>query len=228
MSIFQRITNLLRANINDLLDRAEDPEKMIKQMIMDMEEGVREGKVALAAAITEEKKLKAAYEENLEQANNWFTKAELALEKGEEELAREALKRRKTHEDNATSFKTQWEEQRKTVSSMREDVDALESKLAEAKAKKDILIARKRRAEASKKVNESLAGISKNNAFETFARMEEKIEHMEAQAQAAAEVRQDSLEERFAKLGDDKDVEDDLAALKARLAAKKTEGSANS
>lgn len=225
MSIFQRITNLLRANINDVLDRAEDPEKMIKQMIMDMEEGVREGKVALAAAITEEKKLKAAYEENLEQANNWFNKAELALEKGEEELAREALRRRKTHEDNANSFKSQWEEQRKTVSSMREDVDALESKMAEAKAKKDILIARQRRAEASKKVNESLAGISKNNAFETFAKMEEKIEHMEAQAQAAAEVRQASLEERFAKLGADKDVEDDLDALKARIAAKKNEGS---
>lgn len=225
MSIFQRITNLLRANINDVLDRAEDPEKMIKQMIMDMEEGVREGKVALAAAITEEKKLKAAYEENLEQANNWFNKAEFALEKGEEELAREALRRRKTHEDNANSFKSQWEEQRKTVSSMREDVDALESKMTEAKAKKDILIARQRRAEASKKVNESLAGISKNNAFETFAKMEEKIEHMEAQAQAAAEVRQDSLEERFGKLGADKDVEDDLDALKARIEAKKNEGS---
>lgn len=227
MSIFQRITNLLRANINDLLDRAEDPEKMIKQMIMDMEESVREGKVALAAAITEEKKLKAAYEENLEQANSWFNKAELAMEKGEENLAREALRRRKTHDDNGNSFKAQWEEQRKTVAAMREDVDALESKLAEAKAKKDILIARKRRAEASKKVNESLAGISKNNAFETFARMEEKIEHMEAQAQAAAEVRQDSLEERFARLGADKDVEDDLEALKARIAAKKGEGGSN-
>lgn len=222
MGIFDRVVTLVRSNINDLLDRAEDPEKVIKQMILDMEDSVREGKVALAAAITEEKKLKAAYEQNYQEAQEWYQKAELAMEKGEEELAREALKRRKTHEQNAESFKTQWETQRAQVASMREQLDQLDSKVAEANAKKDILIARKKRAEAAKKINESMAGIGKTaTAFETFNKMEDRINTLEAQAEAANEVRKSSLDERFAALGHDHEVEDDLAALRHKMAEKK-------
>lgn len=224
MGILDRITTLIRANINDLLDRAEDPEKMLNQMITDMEDSVRDGKVALAAAITEEKKLKAGWEENLAEEQKWLQKAELAIEKGAEDLAREALKRHNTHETNALSYKQQWEQQRHIVAQLREDLDQLDSKVAEARSKKELLIARKRRAEAAKKVNEQLAGIGKSaTAFENFEKMERKIEHMEAQAQAAAQVRQDSLEERFRKLNEGDDVESDLAALKAKIAAKKAE-----
>lgn len=221
MGIFDRVVTLVKSNINELLDRAEDPEKMIKQMILEMEDSVREGKIALAAAITEEKKLKAAYEQNEQEAQEWYEKAELALKRNEEDLAREALKRRKTHDENAQSFKTQWETQRTQVSAMREQLDTLESKVSEAKAKKDILIARKKRAEASKKINEQMAGIgSSATAFETFNRMEEKIGTLEAQADAAAEVNRSSLDERFAALDKDGGVDDDLAALKAKLAQK--------
>lgn len=222
MSVFQRIGTLLRANINELLDRAEDPEVMLKQMILDMEDSVREGKVALSLAITEEKKLRASYEENLSKAQSWMEKAELAVEQGADDLAREALKRSKTAETNAETAKSQWEQQRQMVAQMREDLDTLESRVAEAKSKKDILIARQRRAEATKKVQEQLAGIGKNqSAFDTFERMEEKVEHLEAQASAAMEIRRDSLDERLNRLGADKDVEDDLAALKQKVAEKK-------
>lgn len=222
MSILQRITTLIRANINDLLDRAEDPEKVLKQMILDMEESVREGKIALAAAIAEETKLKAAYEENLKKAQEWLEKAELAVEKGEEDLAREALRRRKTAEQNAEAAKSQWEEQRKVCAQLRENLEVLESRVADAKARKDLLIARKKRAEAAKKVHEQLAGLTRaQSAFETFEKMEEKIEAIEAQAQAAAQVQRDSLEERLERLGEEDELEDDLQALRAKVAEKK-------
>lgn len=221
MGILSRIGTLVRSNINDLIDRAEDPEKIIKQIILDMEESVRDGKVALASTITEEKKLKAIYEENLQKHSEWMEKAELAVEKGDDNLAREAIRRAKTHESNADSAKTQWEEQRKVVASLREDLDTLESKLNEAKAKKELLIARQRRAEAQRKVAEQMSGMKKGaNAFDTFDRMEEKVSHMEAQAQAAAEVGSDSIEERFKALEKNDDVDDVLAALKAKKAPK--------
>ncbi|BDG61274.1 PspA/IM30 family protein [Caldinitratiruptor microaerophilus] len=226
MGILQRISTLIRANLNDLLDRAEDPEKVLKQMILDMEESVREGKIALAAAIAEETKLKAAYEENLKKAQEWLEKAELAVEKGEEDLAREALRRRKTAEQNAEAAKAQWEEQRRVCAQLRENLETLESRVADAKARKDLLIARKKRAEAAKKVHEQLAGLTRaQSAFETFEKMEEKIESLEAQAQAAAQVQRDSLEERLARLGEDDELEEDLAALKERVAQKKSGGS---
>lgn len=226
MGILQRISTLIRANLNDLLDRAEDPEKVLKQLILDMEESVREGKIALAAAIAEETKLKAAYEENLKKAQEWLEKAELAVEKGEEDLAREALRRRKTAEQNAEAAKAQWEEQRKVCAQLRENLETLESRVADAKARKDLLIARKKRAEAAKKVHEQLAGLTRaQSAFETFEKMEEKVESLEAQAQAAAQVQRDSLEERLARLGEDDELEEDLAALKERVAQKKSGGS---
>ncbi|MCG0239733.1 MAG: PspA/IM30 family protein [Firmicutes bacterium] len=225
MGIFQRIANLIRANVNELLDRAEDPEKLLKQMILDMEESVREGKIALAAAIAEETKLKARYEEQIQKAQEWLEKAERAVEKGEEDLARESLRRRRTAEQMAEQAKAQWEEQRRVVAQLREHLETLESRLAEAKAKKDLLIARKRRAEAAKKVHEQLAGLTRSqSAFETFEKMEEKIAHLEAQAEAAKRVQEDSLEERLRRLGEDEEIEEDLAALKARLQERHQEG----
>lgn len=219
MSIFQRIGTLIRSNINDLLDRAEDPEKMIKQVILDMEASVKDGKIALAAAITEEKKLKALYEDNLKKHEEWMAKASLAVEKGDDDLAREAIRRAKTHENNADQMKGQYEAQRAAVSQLRSDLDSLESKLTEAKAKKEVLIARHRGALAQKKIAEQTAGLSsKTSAFDTFSRMEEKVAHAEAQAQAAMELNTDSLEERFKALERDEGVEDILAALKAKKA----------
>jgi len=217
MGILSRVSSLLKANINDLIDRAEDPEKMIKQLIMDMEEGLREAKVAVAAAITEEKKLQQALGENRDQAQKWYAKAELALTKGEEELAREALRRKKIHDENLASFTAQHEEQVKVVAKLKEQLYQLETKLDEAKRKKETLIARHKRAKAQKQIAESLAGISKDNVFAAFERMEDKVENLEAQAQAAEEVQTDTLDDRFAKLGADDDIEAELAKMKEKL-----------
>ena len=227
MSIIQRLTTLIRANINDLIDKAEAPEKMIKQMITDMESSVRDAKVALAATIAEEKKLQMAYEENLNQSKTWYDRAELAVTRGDDELAKEALRRRSAYEETAVGLKGQVEKQREAVAQLREGVAQLESKLAEANAKKDLLIARQRRAQAEKKVNEQLAGMTKQvSAFETFDRMEKKVADLEAQAAAAGEITRDSLEDKFKALekdARDQEVEDDLAALKAKLTGQKEE-----
>lgn len=224
MSIFQRVSDLIRANISDLLDKAEDPEKMIKQMIEDMESSVREAKVALASTIAEEKKLQASYEENLSQSKSWYDKAELAMSRGDEELAKEALRRRKMYEDTANGLKGQVEAQRAAVNQLRDGVAQLENKLAEANAKKDLLIARQHRAMAERKVNEQLAGIGKSaTAFSTFDRMEKKVADMEARAAAAGEVNKDSLDDKFKALEKDaheSEIDSDLAALKAKLQPK--------
>lgn len=222
MSIFKRIGDMIRANINDLLDRAEDPEKMLKQMILDMEESVREGKVALAQAIAQGNILKAQYEEQSKKAQEWYQKAEFALARGDEGLARECLNRKKNADQAAQAAKAQLEEHEKAVAQARMDLDALEGKVSQARERMQLLIARQRSAEASKKVNEQLAGISREtSAFDTFDRMESKIERLEAEARAAKMVQSDSLEERLAKLGADQEVEDELAALKAKLEQKK-------
>ncbi len=217
MGILQRITMLAKANINALLDKAEDPEVMIEQILRDMKESYHEAKVQVAAAITEEKKLKQKAEENADLAAKWMQKAELAVNAGDDALAREALKRKQDHDSMARSFQAQWEEQVKVVGELKEALTELESKIAEAERKKDMLIARSKRAKAAKQIHETMAGISKNSAFEAFERMEDKVEHIEAQAQAAKEVDTDTLEEKFARLEGDQSVEDELAALKARL-----------
>lgn len=228
MGILQRISNILRSNINDLLDKAEDPEKMIKQMIEDMESSVREAKVALADSIAEEKKLQMSYEENLAQSKQWFDRAELAVGRGDDDLAKEALRRRGTYEQTAMGLKEQVAKQHEACNQLRDGVAQLESRLAEANAKKDLLIARQHRAAAERKVNEQLAGVSKSaSAFDTFDRMEKKVTDMEAHAQAALEVNKDTLEDKFKELdrgAHDQQVDDDLAALKAKLAAKKDQG----
>lgn len=222
MSIFKRIGDLVRANINELLDRAEDPEKMLKQMILDMEESVREGKIALAQAIAQGNILKAQYEDQSKKGLEWYQKAEFALAKGDEGLARECLTRKKNADQAAQAARTQLDEHELAITQARADLDALESKVSQAKDKMQLLVARQRSAEASKKVNEQLAGITRSaNAFDTFDRMEDKIERLEAEAKAAKMVQSDSLEERLNKLGGDQGVEDDLSALKAKLEQKK-------
>ncbi len=217
MGILQRITMLARANINALLDKAEDPEVMIEQILRDMKESYHEAKVQVTAAITEEKKLKQKAGENADLAARWMQKAELAVNAGDDDLAREALKRKQDYDGMAKSFQAQWEEQVKAVTELKEALTELESKIAEAERKKDMLIARSKRAKATKQIHETMAGISKNSAFEAFDRMEDKVEHTEAQAQAAKEVDTDTLEEKFARLEGDRNVDDELSALKTRL-----------
>jgi len=217
VSLLDRVGNLLRANINDLLDRAEDPEKMIKQYILDMQNQLIQVKTQVAAAIADEQKLYQRYLQNQEEADNWQKKAELAVSKGQDDLAKQALQRRNSFQSVADGFKAQYEEQKQQVEVLKSALEKLELKLEEAERKKDLLIARSRRADAERQIHDTLAGIGQGGALEGFERMEEKVQEKEARARAAAELDTDTLEDKFAALEKEGDVDKQLEELKAKL-----------
>lgn len=215
--LLDRVGTLVRANLNDLIDRAEDPEKMIKQAIIDMNNNLIQVKTQVAAAIADEQKLYNHYLENQEQATQWQKKAELAIAKDADDLAREALTRRNSYQSVADGFKVQYDEQHKQVQLLKDALTQLTAKIEEAERKKDLLIARSRSAKAQQQIHDTMAGIGKSRAFEGFDRMEEKVADQEARARAAAELDRDTLEDKFAALEAGAAVDDDLAALKQKM-----------
>ncbi|GAK54833.1 phage shock protein A, PspA [Candidatus Vecturithrix granuli] len=217
MGIFGRLSDILSANVNELIDRAEDPQKMMEQMIREMHEQLRDAKIQVAKAIADEKRLQYQLKQNETQAQNWESKAMLALKKGDENLAKEALKQKKTYDGLAESIRPQWEQQNNMSSKLKDSLRALESKIDEARRKKEILVARQKRAEAQKKVHEVMSGLNDRGAFAKFDRMEQKVMEIEAQADAAVELEISSLDDQFKALEASSDVDDELAALKAKL-----------
>jgi phage shock protein A len=216
MTIVERISTLVRANINDLIDRAEDPEKVIKQLLMDMHSQLLQAKTQVAAAIADEKQLYERYQQNQTQADDYQRKAELAVEKGEDDLAREALTRRTECQETADGFKSQYAAQAKQVEVLKEALGQLEAKIQEAETKKDLLIARSRRAKAETEIRTTLSGLDEGSALSGFERMEEKVNEQEARAAALGEVESDTVDQRFAALETAQQVERELAALKTQ------------
>ena len=219
MGFFNRMEKIFKANVNAALDKAEDPEKMLNQITTDMQEQLIQLKQQVAASIANEKQLQNNYDEEQEQADRWEQKATLALQNGNEDPAKQALVRRNEHASIATRYKEQWEKQKQTVEMSKENLRALERKIEEARRKKDLLIARQRRAKAQKAIHETMTGMKDKSAFAAFDRMEAKVGETEARADAAAEIAElshNSLEEEFAAL-EKGSVDDDLAALKAKL-----------
>jgi phage shock protein A len=217
MGMFSRLSDILKANINDLIDKAEDPEKMMEQMIREMQDQLREAKIEVAKAIADEKRLEQQMKQNQSQSQNWESKAMLALKKGDERLATEALKQKKTYDQLVSSIQPQWEQQDTLSTKLKDSLRALESKIDEARRKKDILAARQKRAEAQKKIQEVMIGLSDQSAFATFDRMEKKVMEIEAQADAAVELETTTLDDQFKALEAGADVTDELAALKAKM-----------
>ena len=217
MGIFGRISDVLKANVNELIDKAEDPAKMMDQMLREMQEKLREAKIEVAKAIADEKRLHQQLKQNEIQSKNWESKAMLALKKGDERLAKEALKQKKTYDGLAISIRPQWEQQESLSSKLKDSLRALESKIDEARRKKEILIARQKRAEAQKKIHDVMTGLNDRSAFSTFDRMEQKVMEIEAQADAAVELEMESLDDQFKALEAGSDVDDELAALKAKM-----------
>lgn len=223
MGIFGRLGTVIKANINDLISRAENPEKMLNQLIFDMKEQLVDSKKQVAAAIADEKRLKKQFEGELNQAKNWEKKAMLAVRAGDEGLAREALQRKVEHANMALQYKEQWVQQKSACDKLRQALKMLNDKIQEASRKKNLLIAKQKRAEAQKTIHDTMSGLSDNNAFDTFERMAQKIEQAEAEAEASAELSMDSmefdLEEKFKKLEQESGpaVDDELAALKAKM-----------
>ncbi|MBC8229115.1 PspA/IM30 family protein [bacterium] len=219
MSIFSRISTIFKANINDALSKAEDPEKMLNQIVVEMNEQLVKTKQQVAVAIADEKRLQKQYQAEEQQTQEWERKATLAVQKENDELAKEALARRNEHANLAAEYKTQWEKQKQAVDTLKENLGALERKIAEAGRKKNLLVARQKRAQAQKQIHETMSGIRDGSAFETFDRMAGKVDQIEARADAAAEMADmeaDKLEDQFAEL-ESSNLDDDLAALKAKV-----------
>jgi phage shock protein A len=216
--MLDRISTLVRANLNDLLDRAEDPEKVIKQVLVDMENQLIQVKTQVAASIADEKRLQTKFRESQEQADEWQRKAELAVDRGQDELAREALNRRKNHAVAAEGLREQSEAQSAQVASLRDGLRQLESKIEEAKSKRDLLIARARRAKAEETMHKTLGSLSNSSATSEFERLQSRVEEREARAAAYSELSRDTLDDKFAALESESEVDRELAALKARRA----------
>lgn len=217
MGILDRISTILRANINDMLDKAEDPEKMLEQILRDMESQIGEARGAVATMIAQEKELKADMEENDRLASEWGRKAELAITRDQDDLAREALKRKNQYATNADTYRAQWTSQVEMVTKLKGQLRQLESKYQTSLSQKDVLIARRRRAQAQAQVSKTISGLPKVDAAAELDRMERKIRGEEARAAALEELGTDSLESQFADLEADAGVEDELAALKAKV-----------
>ena len=217
MGIFSRMSDIFKANINDLIDKSEDPQKLMDQMVREMQDQLQEAKIQVAKAIADEKRLQQQLKQNELQSQNWESKAMLALKKGDENLAKEALKQKKSYDGLVDSVKTQWEEQNGLSSKLKDNLRALEAKIDEARRKKEILIARQKRAEAQKKIHDVMTGLSDKSAFANFERMERKVMEIEAQADAAVELEVQSLDDQFKALEAGAGVDDELAALKAKM-----------
>jgi phage shock protein A len=216
MGLIDRLSRLIRANLNNLVGQAEDPEKILEQTVIDMQDDLIKLRQSVAQAIATQKRTERQQSQSEVTAQEWYQRAQLALQKGDENLAREALTRRGSYQETADALKKQLEQQRGIVDQMKQNMVVLERKLAEAKTKKDMYIARARSAKASQQLNEMLGQVGNSGAIAAFERMEEKVLQLEAQSQAIAELSSNTLEQRFASL-ESGDVDDELAAMKAQL-----------
>jgi len=215
MGFFDRIWRVIRANLNSLISQAEDPEKILEQTVLDMQEDLIQLRQAVAQAIATQKRTERQYSQAMTTADEWYRRAQLALQKGDDNLAREALTRRKSYQETATVMKTQLDQQVTVVSQLKQNMMKLESKISEAKTKKDLYIARARSAKATQQINEMLGNVGTGSAMAAFERMEEKVLQMEAQAEAVSELGVDDLEKRFEQLGQADDIDAELAAMKS-------------
>ena|SRR3954468_12979697 len=218
MGLLDRVSTLIRANLNDLVDRAEDPSKMIKQVILDMENQLLQVKTQVAISIADLHMLEKKVDEHTGKTGEWMRKAEMAVDKGQDDLARAALERHKSAERTTSSFNQQVEDQRTQVATLKSALAKLETKLGEAQSKSDMLMAQHRRARALGNASDAQMKIGSRSTIRTFERMKEKITVSEAVSQAKHEMAVDDLDDRFAQMERDEEVDKLLAELKAKKA----------
>jgi len=179
MGIIDRLSTLIRSNINDLISKAENPQKVLEQLIVDMRNQLAKAKQQVAAAIADEKRLSAQAEQEKKLSEDWEKRAVLAVQEGRDDLAKQALLRYNEHVQGAVQLQETWVKHREETDRLKASLRQLNDKIEEAKRKKNILIARQKRAEAHKRIQETMGAISDKSAFETFERMAEQIEHEE-------------------------------------------------
>jgi phage shock protein A len=204
MGLFDRLSQLLRSNINDLISRAEDPEKMLNQILVDMRGQLVKAKQQVASAIADEKRLRDQTDAEYRQAEEWERRAMLAVQENHDDLAKQALVRQSEHVQHAQQLETTWQAHRLETEKLKNSLRDLNDKIEEAKRKKNLLVARQRRAQAQKRITETMSSLSEKSAFEAFARMEERIEQSERMLKATTEIDEevtgDRLQSQFRQL----------------------------
>lgn len=224
MSIFSRFSTMIKSNINDLISRAEDPEKMLNQIIVDMRDQLAKAKREVAGAIADERKLQRQMADASKERQAWEKRAMLAVQQGRDDLAKQALVRQQEHAEQAAALEQTWQAQAAETEKLKGSLRQLNDKIEEAKRKRNLLIAKQKRAQAQRRIHETMSGLSDTSAFEAFNRMADKIEEEERRNLAQAEVTEaltgDTLETEFVRLeagSEGAGVDDKLLALKAKM-----------
>ena len=222
MGILDRIRTVLKSNINALISKAEDPEKMLNQLLMDMSEQLLEAKKQVAMSIADEKKLERQALENKSLGSEWERKAMLAVKAGKDDLAKEALVRKQEYDGYAASFQKEFESQHASVEQLKDALRQLQSKIEEAGRKKNLLVARAKRAQAQKQIQQTMGSLSGGSSFDTFDRMAQKVDQVEAEAEAMKELGEvtadQKLEDKFKELeASDSSSDKLLEDLKAKM-----------
>ena len=218
MALLERVSTLIRANLNDMIDKAEDPEKMIKQVILDMQNQLLQVKTQVAIAIADQHLLEKRQKENEEKTAEWIRKAELAVSKKEDDLARAALHRVESYREMTASFTQQVADQKAQAENLKTALRQLEQKLTEAQAKADVLIAQHRRARAVGKAHDARTAIGDGSKSAAFDRLKHKVAHNEAVSQAKSELGAEDVEDRLTAIEKDDRIEQLLAEMKAKHA----------
>ncbi|MEM9924906.1 MAG: PspA/IM30 family protein [Cyanobacteria bacterium P01_D01_bin.50] len=217
MGLFDRVRRVVSANLNDLVSKAEDPEKILEQAIVEMQEDLVRLRQGVAQAIAAQKRTEKQYNDANNETNKWQRNAMLALQKGDENLARQALERKKSFTESANTLKVSLDQQNAQVDNLKRQLIQLESKISEAKTKKEMLKARITAAKAQEQLEGMVRGMNSSSAMAAFERMEEKVMMQEARAQSTAELAGADLDSQFAQLEASSGVDDELAALKAQM-----------
>jgi len=222
MALLERVSTLVRANLNDLIDRAENPEKLIKQVLLDMENQLLQLKTQVAVSIADQHMLDKKQKENEASAADWLRKAERAVDKNQDDLARVALERNQSSQQLAQSYHEQVQDQAAQVETLKSALLKLEQKLAEAKSKKDMLLARHRRSMVTQRANRAQQAIGDRSKTATFERLKDRVMHSEAASHAETELLSDDVGGKLAKLEREDDIERMLAELKSRRSVSTT------
>jgi phage shock protein A len=219
MGIFTRVADIISANINAMLDKAEDPEKMVKMMIREMEDTLVEVKASCAGAMAAKKRIEREVREVRARAADWAAKAELAIDKGREDLAREALLEKRRFTEKADALQAESDQCDKLVEQYRADIAQLDEKLEGARERQRVLVQRHIRARQQKRAQTTIRRVDTSDAMARFDHFESRIERMEAEAELVNHGRKPSLDEAFRTLTGDEDLEKELDALKKRKQA---------
>lgn len=216
MGIFTRFRDIIGSNINSMLDRAEDPEKLIRLMIREMEDTLVELKSACAGVMAEAKKAQRQRDEAADRRRFWSEKADLAVSKGRDDLAREALVEKRRCEERAETLDRELRDHRSLSDQYQDDIRQLEEKLKSAREKQRLLVQRHIHAERKRRSQQEIRRVDSAEALFKFDELESRIERMEAEAELVNFGRMHDLEDQFNRLSVDEDIERELEALKAR------------